>query len=383
MRDIPYGRQEVTEADIAAVVEVLRSDWLTQGPVVPRFEQAVAAACVAAHAVAVHSATAALHLACLALGLGPGDRLWTSPVTFLASANCARYCGAEVDFVDVEPASGNMSVDALATKLEAAAAAGTLPKVIVPVHLGGLSCDMAAIGELARRHGVRVIEDASHAVGGRQHGEPVGGCRHGDITVFSFHPVKVITTGEGGMALTQDAGLAARMALLRTHGMTRDPAAMQRVPDGPWAYDQVALGFNYRMTDIQAALGLSQLGRLHEIVARREAIARRYDRLLEGLPLRRAARAAHAESAWHLYAVQVEPARRRAVFEALRADGIGVNVHYMPVHLQPYYAALGFRAGMFPAAEAYYAGTISLPMFPTLAEADQDRVVDSLRRALA
>ena len=379
---IPYGRQQVTEGDIAAVVEVLRSDWLTQGPVVPDFEAAVARTCGAAHGVAVNSATSALHVACLALGLGPGDRLWTSPITFLASANCALYCDAQVDFVDVEPHTGNLSVDALALKLEAAAATNTLPKIIVPVHLAGKSCDMAAIGALARRHGVRVIEDASHAIGGSHQGEPIGNCRHSDITVFSFHPVKIITTGEGGMAVTQDATLAQRMALLRNHGMTRDPALMERPPEGPWSYDQITLGFNYRMTDLQAALGRSQLGRLRDCIDCREALANRYDQLLAGLDVRTPQREPFARSAWHLYIVQVEPTRRRAVFEALRTADIGVNVHYIPVHTQPHYRRLGFQPGMFPVAEAFYAGAISLPMYVGLTEAQLDFVVAKLREAL-
>ena len=382
MAFIPYGRQQVTEGDIAAVVEVLRSDWLTQGPVVPDFEAAVANACGATHGVAVNSATSALHVACLALGLGHGDRLWTSPITFLASANCALYCGAQVDFVDVDRRTGNLSVEALARKLEAAAAANALPKVLVPVHLAGQSCDMAAIGALAQRHGVLVIEDASHAIGGTHCGEPIGNCRHSDITVFSFHPVKIITTGEGGMAVTQDAKLAERMALLRSHGMTRDPALMERAPDGPWSYDQITLGYNYRMTDLQAALGRSQLGRLRDCIDRREALANRYDQLLAGLDLKTPTREPFGRSAWHLYIVQVEAARRRAVFEALRAADIGVNVHYIPVHTQPHYRRLGFQPGQFPEAEAFYAGAISLPMYVGLTEAQQDRVVDVLRMAL-
>lgn len=382
MAFIPYGRQQVTEGDIAAVVEVLRSDWLTQGPVVPYFEAAVARACGAAHGVAVNSATSALHVACLALGLGPGDRLWTSPITFLASANCALYCGAQVDFVDVDRRTGNLSVEALARKLEAAAAANALPKVLVPVHLAGQSCDTAAIGALAQRHGVRVIEDASHAIGGTLRGEPIGNCRHSDITVFSFHPVKIITTGEGGMAVTQDAKLAERMALLRSHGMTRDQALMERPPEGPWSYDQIALGFNYRMTDLQAALGRSQLGRLHDCIDRREALANRYDQLLAGLDLETPSREPFGRSAWHLYIVQVEAVRRRAVFDAMRAADIGVNVHYIPVHTQPHYRRLGFEPGQFPEAETFYAGAISLPMYASLTATDQDFVVTTLREAL-
>ena len=381
---IPYGRQEITDADVAAVVEVLRSDFLTQGPMVPRFEEALAAQVGARHAVAVNSATSALHIACLALGLGPGDWLWTSPVTFLASANCALYCGARVDFVDIDPETWNLSAGALEAKLVRAEREGRLPKVVVPVHLGGLSCDMEAIHALATRYRFKVIEDASHAVGGSYRDEPVGNCRYSDICVFSFHPVKIVTSAEGGMALTNDAGLAQSMALLRSHGMTRDPALMTHAPDGPWYYQQVALGFNYRMTDVQAALGLSQLQRLAPYVQRRQQLADRYDRLLQGLPLMLPLHQGEAASALHLYIVRLAGARRShlEVFESLRADGIGVNLHYIPVHLQPYYAAMGFRPGDFPQAERYYQEAISLPMFPTLTEAEQDQVVASLRNAV-
>lgn len=381
---IPYGRQDIQPLDIDAVVEVLRSDWLTQGPTVPRFEAAVAEYCGVDHAVAVNSATSALHLACLALGLGPGDTLWTSPNTFVASANCARYCGAEVDFVDIDLATGNMSVAALAAKLEVAKRQGRLPKIVVPVHFAGLSCDMAAIAELSVRYGFKIIEDASHAIGARYRGAPVGNCEYSDITVFSLHPVKIITTGEGGLALTRDAALAAKMRRLRCHGITREPSEMPAEPTGPWEYAQIELGYNYRLTDIQAALGLSQLARLDAYVARRRALADRYDRLLSSLPLQLPGRSAEAESAWHLYVVRLsDPSRRRAVFEALRAAGIGVQVHYIPVHTQPYYRALGFQWGDYPQAERHYRAAMSLPMYPTLTDAQQDKVVAMLREALA
>ncbi|MFN3647737.1 MAG: UDP-4-amino-4,6-dideoxy-N-acetyl-beta-L-altrosamine transaminase [Gemmobacter sp.] len=380
---IPYGRQDISDDDIAAVVAVLRSDYLTQGPMVPRFEAAVAAQVGAAHAVAVNSATSALHIACLALGLGPGDMLWTVPTTFVASANCALYCGAAVDFVDIDPVRWTMCPKALAAKLEAAAAAGRLPKVIVPVHLCGQSADMAEIGRLARAYGAKVIEDASHSIGATHEGRPVGDCRHSDICVFSFHPVKIITTAEGGLATTQDAKLARAMELARSHGITRDPAEMTHAPDGPWYYQQVALGYNYRMTEMQAALGLSQMGRLQAFVARRRQLAARYDRMLGNLPLVRPAPPADVESAWHLYVVRVEAARHKAVFEALRADGIGVNLHYIPVHTQPFYRAMGFAPGQFPQAERYYAEAISIPLYAGLSDADQDRVIAALERALA
>jgi UDP-4-amino-4,6-dideoxy-N-acetyl-beta-L-altrosamine transaminase len=381
---IPYGRQDITEADIAAVVAVLQSDWLTQGPMVPRFEAALATACGAAHAVAVNSATSALHLACLALGLGPGDCLWTSPITFLASANAARYCGASVDFVDIDPHSYNLSPLALATKLEAARAAGRLPKIVMPVHLAGQSCDMQAIHALAQQYGFRIIEDASHAVGGQYRGEPVGNCRYSDVTVFSFHPVKIITTGEGGAALTNDAALAQRLALLRSHGMTRDPALMHAAPDGPWSYEQVELGYNYRLTDLQAALGLSQIERLHSYVERRRTLAARYDELLGHLPLTLPWQHPDTASSWHLYVVRLQPGpvSRRLAFDALREQGIGVNVHYIPVHTQPYYRALGTAQGSLPEAERYYAQAISLPLYATLTQAQQDRVVAAVQRAV-
>lgn len=380
---IPYGRQDVRPEDIDAVNEVLRSDWLTQGPTVPRFETAVAGYCGARHAVAVNSGTSALHIACLALGLGPGDRLWTSPNSFVASANCGRYCGADVDFVDIDPRSYNMSVHSLANKLERAAKDGKLPKVVVPVHLTGQSCDMAGVRALAVQYDFRVIEDACHAVGGRYKGEPVGTCRYSDIVVFSFHPVKIITSGEGGMALTNDSALAARMSRLQTHGITRDVGQMERNSEGPWYYEQLDLGFNYRMTDIQAALGASQLARIDGYVARRHELADRYDRLLAGLPLVTPWRSPDGRSALHLYVVRIAPSHDRGVvFARMRAAGIGVNVHYIPVHTQPYYRRLGFKHGDFPEAERYYAEAISLPMYATLTEAQQDRVVAVLRESL-
>lgn len=383
---IPYGRQDISEDDIDCVVEVLRSDFLTQGPMVPRFERIVADHVGARHALAVNSATSALHLACLALGMGPGDRLWTSPVTFVASANCALYCGAQVDFVDIDPHTYNLDVQALAAKLELAAAKGALPKIVVPVHLCGQPCDMAAIAELARRYDFKVIEDASHAIGGKYQDRFVGDCRYSDITVFSFHPVKIVTTAEGGMMLTNDDALADRMALLRSHGITRDPAIMQRPDEGAWYYEQINLGFNYRMTEMQAALGISQMTRLNSYVERRHQIARRYDALLEDLPITIPFRVEDAYSAFHLYVIRIprqdgNPSRRQ-VFDSLRADGIGVNVHYIPVHTQPYYQAMGFRPGDYPLAEDYYADAISLPMYPTLTDAQQDQVVSALTRAL-
>ncbi len=383
---IPYGRQEINQADIDAVVSVLTSDFLTQGPMVPRFEEAVAGYCGTDHAVAVNSATSALHIACLALGLGPGDWLWTTPITFVASANCGLYCGAQVDFVDIDPLTYNLSPSALALKLSVAERDGCLPKVVVPVHLCGQPCDMEAIHSLSLRYGFRIIEDASHAIGGKYRGEPIGNCRYSDITVFSFHPVKIITTAEGGMALTNDDDLANRMSLLRSHGITRNPGEMTREPDGPWYYQQIALGFNYRMTDIQAALGLSQMTRLDEFVDLRHSLAERYNDAIAHLPLTLPWQHPDSYSAYHLYVIRTRPdsskISRRQLFEELRADDIGVNIHYIPVPAQPYYLEMGFKPGDFPEAERYYAECISLPMFPALNLHQQDQVIHSLEKAL-
>jgi len=385
MAMIPYGRQDISETDIQAVVDVLRSDFLTQGPAVPAFENAVADYCGAGHAVTVNSATSALHIACLALGVGKGDVVWTSPITFVASANCALYCGADVDFVDIDPRTYNLSTERLAEKLAQAEKSGRLPKVVIPVHLCGQPCDMAGIHALSQRYGFKIIEDASHAIGGKYKGEPIGNCRYSDITVFSFHPVKIITTGEGGMALTNNENLAKRMQLLRSHGITREAGEMTHAPDGPWYYQQIELGFNYRMTDIQAALGLSQMSRLDEFVAKRHAIAKRYEQLLADLPVITPWQHPDGYSGLHLYVIRLKLAEigktHRQVFEALRAAGIGVNLHYIPVYRQPYYEDMGFKAGYCPEAERYYAEAISLPMYPNLTEAQQDKVIESLRVA--
>ena len=380
---IPYGRQSVTEDDIDAVVEVLKSDFLTQGPVVPAFEQAVAQRSGARHAVAANSATGALHIACMALGVGPGDRVWTSPLTFVASSNAALYCGASVDFVDVDAKTYNMCPYRLAEKLDQAALANALPKVIIPVHLTGQSCDMAAIRAAADKHGVRVIEDASHAIGGSYGSEPVGNCKYSDITVFSFHPVKIVTTGEGGMALTNDPELAERMRLDRSHGVTRDPAVLEQPDEGAWYYEQQRLGFNYRMADINAALGLSQLDRLTDFIKRRAEIAAAYDEAFATMPVTTPWQHPETASSWHLYVIQVDPKKHRAVFEHLRAAGIGVNLHYMPVYLQPYYREIGFRPGLCPNAEAYYSSAISLPMFPALTQEQQQVVIGEVAKAIA
>jgi len=382
---IPYGRQEISRADIEAVVAALQSAFLTQGPVVPRFEQAVSARCGARHAVAVNSGTSALHVACLALDLGPGEVLWTVPNTFVASANCGRYCGADVDFVDIDPNTWNLSVPALREKLTQAKRNGKLPKVVVPVHLGGQPTEQEAIWNLAREFGFKVLEDAAHSFGASRNGEPVGSCKWSHIAVFSFHPAKIITTGEGGMAMTNDDELAWRMTAFHTHGITRDPARMRREPDGPWYYEQVQLGYNYRMTDLEAALGLSQFVRLDEFVERRNALARRYNQKLADLPLQLPTVQPENRSAFHLYVVRLRSGvvskAHREVFDSLRKQGIGVNLHYMPVHLQPYYRNLGFGPGLCPEAERYAQEAISLPLYPGLTNEQQDQVINAMKEA--
>jgi UDP-4-amino-4,6-dideoxy-N-acetyl-beta-L-altrosamine transaminase len=379
---IPYGRQSIDAADIEAVAEVLKSDFLTQGPAVPKFEAAVAAYCGAAHGVAVSNGTAALHVACLALDMGPGDILLTTPITFVASANCALYCGASVDFVDIDPRTYNMSMDRLAQKLEAAEREGRLPKVVLPVHLTGQSADMRSVAELARRYGFRVVEDASHAVGATYGNGPVGDCHYSDIAVFSFHPVKIITTGEGGMLMTNDPELAARMGMLRTHGITRDPTRMRLPSEGGWYYEQLELGLNYRMTDIQAALGYSQLQRIDALLARRRRLAARYDHAFEGLRLARPWQHPDTKSSWHLYVIRVDASIHAAAFERLRKAGIGANLHYIPVPRQPYYRDLGFDPADWPESERYYSEAITLPLYASLSDQEQDQVIAAVTQVL-
>lgn len=383
---IPYGRQDISQQDIDAVVEVLQSDFLTQGPKVPLFEKTVAGHVGATHALAVNSATSALHIACLALGLGEGDWLWTTPITFVASANCGLYCNAQVDFVDIDPVTYNLCPKALEKKLIASEKTGKLPKVVVPVHFSGQPCDMQAIHALAQKYGFKIIEDASHAIGGKYQGEFIGNCRYSDITVFSFHPVKIITTAEGGLALTNNDALAEKMNLHRSHGVTRDTSLMTHEPDGPWYYQQVALGFNYRMTELQAALGISQMQRLDEFVAQRHKLAERYNQLLADLPITLPWQQTDSYSGLHLYVIllQLDKINKThlQVFEQLREAGIGVNLHYIPVHMQPYYQDMGFEKGAFPEAEHYYEEAISLPMFSTMTEQQQDEVVRVLQKVL-
>lgn len=383
---IPYGRQDINQEDIDAVIEVLRSDWLTQGLAIERFERAVADYCGAKYAVAVSNATAALHIACLAVGLGKGDILWTSPNTFVASANCGLYCGSTVDFVDIDPYTYNLSVDELERKLIDATKQSYLPKVLIPVHFAGQSCEMERIAALAQRYGFRIIEDASHAIGGRYRQHPIGACAFSDMAVFSFHPVKIITTGEGGMVLTNQTDLYEKLIRLRTHGITRNVELMQGNSHGSWYYQQLELGFNYRLTDIQAALGTSQLRRLDEFVERRRFLANRYKDLLQDLPLMLPWQHPDTDSSWHLYVIRLKLEKinktHRQVFEELRKASIGVNLHYIPVHTQPYYQRLGFNWRDFPQAERYYREAISLPLYYRLTEESQNRVVASLREVL-
>ncbi len=386
MKQIPYARQDINQEDIQAVLKVLQSDWLTQGPAIQRFEEAVAAYCGARYAVAVSNATAALHLACLAAGLGPGDLLWTSPNTFVASANCGLYCGAEVNFVDIDPQTYNMSVDALEEKLVQAAKSGRLPKVVIPVHFAGQSCRMAEIRKLADQYNFTVIEDAAHAIGGSYLGKKIGACQFSEMTVFSFHPVKIITTGEGGMVLTNREELYEKLRRLRTHGITRDERFMVRTKEGPWYYQQIDLGYNYRMTDLQAALGYSQLQRIDEFVRRRHELSARYDQKLKNLPVTLPWQEPDTYSAYHLYVIRLHlnqlQKSRKQIFEELRAAGINVNVHYIPVHTQPYYERLGFKAGDFPKAEEYYREALTLPLYYGLREEDQDYVIKRLEEII-
>ena len=383
---IPYGRQDISQQDIDAVVEVLQSDFLTQGPKVPAFEKSVMEACNAKYAVAVNSATSALHIACLALGLGKGDWLWTTPNTFVASANCGLYCGAQVDFVDIDSRTYNMSAKALEQKLIIAEKDGRLPKVVIPVHFSGQPCDMAAIHALSQKYGFKVIEDASHAIGGKYKDEPIGNCRYSDITVFSFHPVKIVTTAEGGVAVTNDPKLAEQLNLLRSHGITRDESLMTKPADGPWYYQQIELGYNYRMTDMQAALGVSQMQRLDEYVAKRHELAERYNELLKELPITLPWQHEDSYSGLHLYVIRLQLDKisktHLEVFNGMRDAGILVNLHYIPVHLQPYYQEMGFEEGQFPEAEQYYKEAISLPMFPTMTEEQQNFIVNTLKQLL-
>lgn len=382
---IPYGRQDIDQNDIDAVAAVLRSDFLTQGPVVPRFEQVLASYCQVPYAVAVNSATSALHIACLALGLGKGGLLWSSPNSFVASTNCALYCGAEVDFVDIDPRTYNLCAHALEIKLIAAEKQGKLPDIVIPVHFAGQSCDMQRIWELAKQYGFAVIEDASHAIGGRYLEQPIGNCSYADICVFSFHPVKIITTAEGGVVTTQRPELAEKMQLLRSHGITRDAQKMSHAPDGDWYYQQIDLGFNYRMTELQAALGVSQMQRLESFVTQRHELAKRYDTELAQLPLQLPWQHPDTYSAYHLYPVLLtsDSQQREILFPQLRERGIGVNVHYIPIHTQPWYQALGFQPEQFPNACSYYQRTLSLPLFSKLGEKEQSKVIATLKELLA
>ena len=384
---IPYGKQDINQTDIDAVVDVLQSDFLTQGPQVPLFEKKVSNYCGSEFGVAVNSATSALHVACLALGLGKGDWLWTSPNTFVASANCGLYCGSRVDFVDIDSLTYNLSTEELEKKLIRAKKDNKLPKIVIPVHFAGQSCDMQKIHSLSKEYGFKIIEDASHAIGGRYLDRPIGGCQYSDITVFSFHPVKIITTAEGGLATTNDRELSERMQLFRSHGVTRNPELMNKLPEGNWYYQQVDLGFNYRMTELQAALGVSQMQRLDKFVTQRHILQKRYDSLLSDLAIIKPHQDQDSYSALHLYPIQVDldsiDKNRQQIFDELRQSGIGVNVHYIPIHTQPYYKNLGFKIGDFVKSESYYKATISIPLSSSLTLKEQDKVVTSLIKSLS
>lgn len=383
---IPYGKQDINQADIDAVVDVLKSDFLTQGPKVPAFEQAVKDYCNVSYALAVNSATSALHIACLAVGLGKGDWLWTTPITFVASANCGLYCGASVDFVDIDPKTYTISVERLAEKLAIAKQENRLPKVVVPVHLTGQICEMDKIRELSKQYGFYVIEDASHAIGGKYKDKPVGNCEYSDITVFSFHPVKIITTAEGGLCTTNNPELSAKMELYRSHGITRNPAQMTKEPDGAWYYQQIDLGYNYRMTELQAALGVSQMARLDEFITARHVLAKQYDELLKDIPVTIPWQHPDSYSGLHLYVIRLKLNKinktHKEVFDELRAKNIGVNLHYIPVYSQPHYQQFGFNAEDFPEAEKYYQEAISLPMYSSLTFEQQDIVIAALKDIL-
>jgi UDP-4-amino-4,6-dideoxy-N-acetyl-beta-L-altrosamine transaminase len=383
---IPYGKQNINQADIDSVVDVLKSDFLTQGPQVPLFEDKVAKYCGAKHGVAVNSATSALHIACLSLGLGKGDYLWTSPNSFVASANCGLCCGAQVDFVDIDPKTYNLSTEELKKKLIQAKRESKLPKIVIPVHFAGQSCDMRKIHSLSKEYGFKIIEDASHAIGGKYLGQPIGGCQYSDITVFSFHPVKIITSAEGGLATTNDNELLARMQLFRSHGITRDPKLVTKEAEGAWYYQQVELGFNYRMTELQAALGVSQMQRLNEFVINRHTLQERYDSLLSNLPIVKPYQDQDSYSALHLYPIQIDldivNKDREQIFDEFRQNGIGVNVHYIPIHTQPYYLQFGFKVGDFPNSESYYNKAISIPLFPKMTVEQQDEVLNVMMRVL-
>ena len=379
---IPYGKQEITEADINAVNEILRSYFLTQGPILPKFEKKVCDFTNSKYGIATNSATSALHLSCLALGLGNGDYLWTSPITFVASANCGLYCGAKVDFVDINPKTFNLSLQALEEKLIQAEKEGKLPKIVMPVHFAGQSCDMEKIYQLSKKYDFKIIEDASHAFGGKYREQPIGSCKYSDITVFSFHPVKIITTGEGGMAVTNSQSLAEKMALLRSHGITRNPQLMTHIPDGTWYYQQIDLGFNYRITDIQAALGISQMDRLEQYIEKRHDIAARYTKEFGGYPITTQLQSDEAYSAYHLYVIRVKESRHKKIFSQLRDNGIGVNLHYIPIYHQPYYEQFGYNKRDYPNTEKYYSQAVSLPIFPKFTSSDQSKVISVLKSLL-
>jgi UDP-4-amino-4,6-dideoxy-N-acetyl-beta-L-altrosamine transaminase len=382
MSYLPYGSHLITEQDIAAVTSALLSPQITQGPLVPQFESEVASLIECQYAVAFNSATSALHVACLALDLCPGDWLWTSPTTFVASANCALYCGANIDFVDIDIRSGLMDTALLEHKLKIAKSQNKLPKIIIPVHLSGTSCDMQKISSLSSEYGFSVIEDASHAIGASYRSQPVGSCLYSDICIFSFHPVKIITTAEGGLASTNSSILHRRMQELRSHGITKDTSKFINKNSPPWAYEQQYLGMNYRLSELHAALGISQLSRLSNIVDRRNELLVRYKQSLSDLPLTFLEIPTDCRSSVHLCIVRFDdelPATQLNFYNYFHQNNIGVQVHYTPVHLQPYYQSLGFKSGDFPNSERYAQSSMSLPLYPSISDSDFLRVVKLTR----
>ena len=379
---IPYGKHLVDEDDIDAVVDVLRNQFLTQGKVVPQFEQALCNYTGAKYCVAVNSATSGLHVACLAAGVGTGDLVWTVPNSFVASANCALYCGASIDFVDINPTTRNIDVSALENKLQQAASQNRLPKVLIVVHFSGLSCDMQSIRSLTQKYSIVLIEDAAHGLGGSYQQSKIGSCVYADMAVLSFHPVKSITSAEGGAVLTNQSGLHEKLKLFAKHGVTKDPEQYQGESHGPWYYQQLELGYNYRLSDMQAALGLSQLKKLDSFMQKRAEIAKVYDEALVNLPLKLPVVESQSQSAWHLYMVELTLHDRQDIYQQLHAKGVGVNVHYIPIHLQPYYQQLGFKQGDFPVSEHFYQHALTLPLFPSLTDEEQTKVIDTLREIL-
>ena len=383
---IPYAKQDISDEDIDSVIEVLKSDFLTQGNKVPLFEDIISERVGAKYALAANSATSCLYLSCLSLGLSKEDILWTSPITYVASANCALYCGAEVDFVDIDPLTWNISVEILEEKLKTARKIKKVPKILVLVHLAGNPCDLQKVFDLSKEYGFSIIEDASHALGSKYSGEHIGSSVYSDISVFSFHPVKNITTGEGGMILTNNQKLSEKIHLYRSHGITRDTKKMINKEEGLWYYEQLLLGFNFRMSDIHAALGISQMNSLDKFISIRNELSQIYTEELKGLPLTIQRVRKEDLSAWHIFVIRLKLSElklsRLEIYNSLRNKGIGVNVHYIPVHLHPFYKNLGFNKGDFPNSENYYDGAITIPMFTKLKKKEIKYVIQALKESI-